>query len=611
MVNALAPTIRCQYAKSVTRVRLVWALRQAALHQISPPRPFRPPRLGRGYARQSVAALPLDKQYTFRAPNSNAVLRLDVTNLSHLVGIRSIRGVREYNDDRYRVRVLRFPRDTASRSHPPLANSRQLLYFGVYDGHGGPRCADFLAGNLHTYIQDAKLTDLLPVLQTFRQLGAAWHTYSPKGLGRLVRALYQHPMDYESESAAADRQRHHDAFRLTIKERLILGYLAADEHLFHTSSGEAGSTAATVTLEPLDSSPYWSSEDLMLTACNVGDTRILLCNVKSGLVQQLSKDHHPTDHQEYQRLCYFGGYADSDAFGDTMALGKAANTRSFGDQALKPYGVIAEPEVFQSRLQTKDGAFIAIVSDGVTSVLTDQEIVDLAKCQTDSTQAAFSIVNAAEKLGSADNLTAMIIALPGWTPNIPVHTTIFKRLGRTVPSGTSAWSQGMGADATASPQDIDVGVTKRRGSWMAWENDMTTEDQGSALLDTEDVLWSLFTEEVVPGEHGQSFQQRAQQLTIPEILAALQHRGLKLTMDTGVSPQLATEDVNAMEQSEQDQQATLTTRTDQSKNEHILNLCLTVLGQPVDALAPTSNTLSFAELQHAWKLLGVKFVRAS
>ncbi|KAJ1984176.1 Protein phosphatase 2C 6 [Dimargaris verticillata] len=606
MVDAFAPTLWCMCTNGVTWTRPAWTLRQAAQH-LSPP----PPMLARGYIRPSVATLPLDKQYTFRAPNSNAMLRLDVTNLSHLVGIRSIRGVREYNEDRYRVRVLRFPQDAASNPHPPLAQFRQLLYFGVYDGHGGPRCADFLAGHLHTYIQDAKLADLPQVLHTFRQLGSAWQTYSPKGLGRLIRALYQQPIDYESGRAAIHRRLHRDVFRLTVKERLILGYLTADEHLFYMSPGEAGSTAASVVLEPLDDSPYWSSGDLMLTACNVGDTRILLCNVKNGLVQQLSKDHHPTDRQEYQRLCYFGGYTDSDAFGDTMALGKVANTRSFGDRALKSYGVVAEPEVYQSRLQTKDGAFIAIVSDGVTSVLTDQEIVDLAKCQTDSTQAAFSIINAAEKLGSSDNLTAMVIALPGWIPNIPVHTTIFKRLGRALPPGTTAWSQGMGADATASPQDIDVGVNKRRGSWMTWEEKETPADQGSVLLDTEDVLWSLFTEEAVPGEHGQSFQQRAQQLTIPEILVALQRRQVKLTMDTGVSPQLSTKDVATVEQSEQDQQATLTTRVDESENEHILNLCLSVLGQPVDALAPTGNTLSFTELQHAWTLLGVKAVRES
>ncbi|KAG9100538.1 hypothetical protein FRC06_004043 [Ceratobasidium sp. 370] len=52
--------------------------------------------------------------------------------------------------------------------------------------------------------------------------------------------------------------------------------------------------------------------------------------------------------------------------------------------------------------------------DGVTSTLSDAEIVDVARGAPDPHAAAAAIVSLAEELGSEDNATALVVPLAGW-----------------------------------------------------------------------------------------------------------------------------------------------------------------------------------------------------
>lgn len=80
----------------------------------------------------------------------------------------------------------------------------------------------------------------------------------------------------------------------------------------------------------------------------------------------------------------------------------------------KPYGVTAEPEVKTKLLHGSDWAYIVLCTDGISSVLSDAEIVDLARNARDPKVAAKTIMDFAEELGSDDNLTAMVVPLAGW-----------------------------------------------------------------------------------------------------------------------------------------------------------------------------------------------------
>jgi protein phosphatase PTC6 len=55
-----------------------------------------------------------------------------------------------------------------------------------------------------------------------------------------------------------------------------------------------------------------------------------------------------------------------------------------------------------------------LVSDGISSVVSDDEVVDLARDAPDPKAAAERILAFAEELGSEDNATAIVVPLAGW-----------------------------------------------------------------------------------------------------------------------------------------------------------------------------------------------------
>ena len=112
---------------------------------------------------------------------------------------------------------------------------------------------------------------------------------------------------------------------------------------------------------------------------------------------------------------------------------------SLGDLKWKPFGVTAEPEVktkliegqrihaytcksyvetvtfdFRPRPTGSKWAFMVLVSDGISSVVSDQEIVDLAHGAMGPQHAAKRILSFAEEMGSSDNLTAIVLPFAGW-----------------------------------------------------------------------------------------------------------------------------------------------------------------------------------------------------
>ncbi|KAG5653598.1 hypothetical protein H0H81_012105 [Sphagnurus paluster] len=62
----------------------------------------------------------------------------------------------------------------------------------------------------------------------------------------------------------------------------------------------------------------------------------------------------------------------------------------------------------------EDWAYLVFVSDGVSSILSDEEVVDLARNARDPKSAAESILAFAQELGGDDNATALVVPLAGW-----------------------------------------------------------------------------------------------------------------------------------------------------------------------------------------------------
>lgn len=57
--------------------------------------------------------------------------------------------IRDYNEDRVAI-ILNLPRPEN------CTEWKKVAYFGVFDGHGGTNCADFLRDNLHLFVSKEK-----------------------------------------------------------------------------------------------------------------------------------------------------------------------------------------------------------------------------------------------------------------------------------------------------------------------------------------------------------------------------------------------------------------------------------------------------------------------
>ncbi|KAF9182434.1 hypothetical protein BGZ51_004738 [Haplosporangium sp. Z 767] len=204
---------------------------------------------------------------------------------------------------------------------------------------------------------------------------------------------------------------------MTLEQRLCLSFLECDTDLIRNNYRD-GSTASVVIVQ--SKGAFWETqEDLDLILAHVGDTRILLCQAPLGESIQLTTDHHPDAVVEADRIRKMAAYVSADSFGENMFLGRLANTRALGDTAMKPFGVTAEPEIIRRTVKASEAAFLVLMSDGVSSVMSNQEVVDCVKLEDNPTQAAANILNLAEQLGAEDNCTIMVVKLPAWGTAMP------------------------------------------------------------------------------------------------------------------------------------------------------------------------------------------------
>lgn len=152
-----------------------------------------------------------------------------------------------------------------------------------------------------------------------------------------------------------------------------------------------------------------------LTVASVGDSSGLMCRM--GEAVSMTNAHHPSREDEQKRIKLFNGWIDWGP-NSPKVNGKLAMTRSIGDFHLKPYGVIAIPEVHQFKLDFKADSFIVLHTDGVSHVMSDEEITDLVQTCPDAEHAANILTHCAIQYGSEDNITAIVIPLRLWTEKL-------------------------------------------------------------------------------------------------------------------------------------------------------------------------------------------------
>jgi len=170
----------------------------------------------------------------------------------------------------------------------------------------------------------------------------------------------------------------------------------------------------------------------------VGDSTAILC--RGGDARRLTTDHCPSEPGEKERIESSGGTVSWDEVGRHMVNGRLAMSRSIGDLDLKEFGVTAEPEISRHRLKHGKDNFLLLATDGISFVMSDDEMVECVKANANTAGAGESAAGeAAEKLvdqallySSEDNVTAIVLPLGAWKTGEASKTNVFYSLGRNM-----------------------------------------------------------------------------------------------------------------------------------------------------------------------------------
>ena len=297
--------------------------------------------------------------------------------------------IRNYNEDRVSI-ILNIVKPP-SRSNETWP---RCSFFGVYDGHGGSACADFLRDNLHQFV-------------------------------------IKEP-----------------SFPANPREALKQGFAAAESQFLETVASKSKATVA-------ERSGSCAIAALivgdMCYVANVGDSRAVLSGDAGKRVFPLSSDHKPGDEMEQKRIADAGGKIYQSQLTQTRTVngnivsevvmgphrvlpGRLSVTftqvsRTVGDAEAKmprfggnPNVIIAVPEIKTFRVNLEHD-FILLASDGIFDKLTNREAVQSAWTALRESQApdihqqCGQAVEAVMKLALArrtlDNVTVVLVGLPG------------------------------------------------------------------------------------------------------------------------------------------------------------------------------------------------------
>ncbi|KAF5313286.1 hypothetical protein D9619_002991 [Psilocybe cf. subviscida] len=328
----------------------------------------------------------------------------------NVIGVVNSRGNRSHQEDFYGFASLSLdPKElqlSVKKAHnvdwdPESVGgtlSQQVLFVGIYDGHGGSAVAQYLRQELHGLFESVNKPMIPELFAWIKEIGGYFKRF--KG-GAIT--------PWKDGNAQEE---------LTLEARATLAFFEVDKNLSDDAIAQScGATSSVAILHSLDSpsTPFFSAKKLSLTVAHCGDTRVLLCSTSSGEAFPMTETHHADSHVESIRLrSMMGSSLITDSYGESRWMGALANTRCLGDLRYKKFGITPEPEVRTKLLEGNEWAFLVLISDGISSILSDEEIVDLARDATTPKVAAQRILAFSEELGGDDNATAIVVPLAGW-----------------------------------------------------------------------------------------------------------------------------------------------------------------------------------------------------
>ena len=246
--------------------------------------------------------------------------------------------VRDYNEDRVSI-ILNMNKPKFLEYNGPWP---KIAYFGVFDGHAGNKCAEFLRDNLLNYIIK--------------------NNYFPKDIPNAIKY----------------------GFKKIDEDYLI-------KHAFINNKLEDNSGSCALILLLVNNLIY---------IANVGDSRCV-GSFKNGKIRKdITLDHKPNYPYEKERIIKKGGriyqtqtpIEDDENFKDKILVGpyrvfpgKLSVSRTIGDAEGKievlggnPNVLIPEPDIFTFDLEKDDIDFFILGCDGIYDQLSSKEILECA-----------------------------------------------------------------------------------------------------------------------------------------------------------------------------------------------------------------------------------------
>jgi len=266
------------------------------------------------------------------------------------VGICSDVGRRKYQEDSYTV-------------CEPLPGN--LLALAVFDGHGGADCSQFCSENFERFLKH-----------------------------RLLLTRQKN----DDSVVDADKEDLEEILRQTLMDLDA----AFCRHWRPKKQLAPGSTATVALIRG----------GYELVTGHIGDSVAILCRGKEA--RRLTVDHDPSIPEERDRIIAAGGEIISDGKATLRVNGRLNMSRAIGDIELKPFGVVSTPDIARRNLKHGKDKFLALITDGIATALSDQEIIDCILDCGDVHHAASRLVDQALMYSCEDNATALILPLGSW-----------------------------------------------------------------------------------------------------------------------------------------------------------------------------------------------------
>ncbi|KAF6259376.1 phosphatase 2C-like domain-containing protein [Scenedesmus sp. NREL 46B-D3] len=221
--------------------------------------------------------------------------------------VEAVRGRRPKMEDAYCHGTVTIRVQGSAASGQQQQQQQQVMVGGCFDGHGGDFVAKYLARNIPD---------------------------------RICSRLSGSSVSSSSVAAA-----------------LSAAFTDLDQELHAKRAASLKGSTALVALV--------TSSTIHISSC--GDSRAIIINKASAI--QPVEDHTPTREDEQARIRAAGGqvfYRNG-----CRVMGALAMSRAIGDHALRPYGVIADPDVAHYARRPGD-EFLLLASDGLWGALGNQ-----------------------------------------------------------------------------------------------------------------------------------------------------------------------------------------------------------------------------------------------